>query len=324
MQNRMRRVIFVLLANHVAWTSAYGWDGNVKEPTNDLFQSESALGVLLSDCPSPLAKPSVGGPRLQPGSAEEDIVTLLRKMPDWVAFSHNRDYRAEEAEIERSVAAIASHDLDTVRAALEYYSTKGWSMNNCSSIGALAKMMIVNKFLFKLPRVVRRDSPHFRSFGGGWWGLPISGESGDPRDSDEMTIRWPWSEDEQGKWHLTGRFAGFTGEQYHPLVAFDYYRAAFGRRDAAQGDTVAEKFYACRVGRIRWAFRERKRGRNYSPLTASGGRRTDCVGAAGKSARRPIIVAPSSPAGLGGVRILSNRPARQHSGPAERLNRTSF
>lgn len=157
------------------------------------------------------------------GSPEGKIVNILQKMPDWECFSLNKEYPQERAEIEKAVAAISAYDLDTIRAALDYYARRGWAGQSTSWTGASGKELILIKYLFNLPRTVRVDSPYSQPFGEGWWNLPIS--------DGEQFIRWPWSVDESGKWHLTGRFTGYKGGRYRALDAFDYYRKEFGKRD---------------------------------------------------------------------------------------------
>lgn len=151
------------------------------------------------------------------------VVSLLSEMPDWTSFSLNREYEESRAKIHAVVKQISGHSLNVIRRAMkEYREDKGLAIDG--------KLLIVNRFLFDLPATVRRDSPHFRFFGGGWPGLPISGDPYRPDASDEMDMRWPWSVHENGRWQLTGRYAGFMGEAYRPLDAFDYYNKHFGRR----------------------------------------------------------------------------------------------
>ena len=201
-----RCVVFALLANCVVpiWRCEAGDDGGRASPA-----PSTAAGAGIPGTPHEATSPPRAGdipPAPQPGSAEERIVDILRRMPDWTRFSLNGEYSRERAAIEHAMAAISVYDLDTIRSALEYYSRRGWFVEpgRSGQLMAFGKELILNKYLFALPASVRRESPHFRFFGEGWWGLPISGESGKPRDTDEMSIRWPWSEDESGRWRLTG------------------------------------------------------------------------------------------------------------------------
>ena len=113
---------------------------------------------------------------------------------------------------------------------MKEYREDAWRKGAAVGLGADGKLLIVNRFCFDLPATVRRDSPHFHFFGGAWLGLPISGDPYEPKASDEMDMRWPWSVDKNGQWQLTGKFAGFKGPSYQPLEAFDYYREHFGQR----------------------------------------------------------------------------------------------
>ncbi len=154
-----------------------------------------------------------------------EVVRILTDMPDWSALGVSDEYAVERRQIEEAVRRIAAYDLDTIRAAEQLYrsSPPMW-------LGGAAKLFVLNKFIFSLPQTVRRASPHFRLFGG-WMGGPISGDPYDPRDTDEMDMRWPWEADASGEWRLVGRFSGFMGPTSDSLGEFDYYRQHFGKRE---------------------------------------------------------------------------------------------
>ncbi len=167
------------------------------------------------------------------GAAVDEVVQMLVDMPAWGSFSVYGDYGEEEAEIERVARAIAAYDLDVIRAAFQRYGDQEWAEPGGAGMWADTKLYVLNKFLFDLPETVRRDSPHFRPFGG-WGGLPITGDPLQPDPSDEMSMRWPWSEDESGTWRLTGRYGGSMGPPYLAMEAFDFYRKEFGRREVSE------------------------------------------------------------------------------------------
>jgi len=145
---------------------------------------------------------------------------MLQKMPDWTAFSLNQAYPQERAAIEQTAQRIAQYDLNTIRAAIAaYLANDGQVLGTAAARG---KVLIINKYLFDLPATAPASSSHARTFGGGWWGQPVF--------DDAVCLRWPWSVDDDGTWHLTGTFGGFTGPPYDALQAFDYYREQFGRR----------------------------------------------------------------------------------------------
>ena len=158
------------------------------------------------------------------GDSIAAVVSLLEEMPHWALLSPDQRHTKKWREIELTVRTIAEYDLDVIRAAMATFSVE-------SRYGE-GKLYVINKYLFDLPETVRRDSPHFPYIAGEWSGLPITGDSFNPRPSDEVSARWPWRQEEDGTWRLTGTFAGYFGAPYDALAAFDYYRENFGRREA--------------------------------------------------------------------------------------------
>jgi len=181
----------------------------------------------------------------------DSVAALLRAMPDWASFRAGVERPEEQAEVNRLAEQIATYPLDTIRRGMEiYYVEKPDQMIKAEGrlpvVGALrvdGTLLIVNRFLFAVPPTVRRDSPHFRTFGGVWLGMPITGDPHHPADSDEMDMRWPWSVDEAGQWTLTGTLEGFVGPPYNPFEAFDYCRTHFQPRaiSNAGGRAVSDR-----------------------------------------------------------------------------------
>lgn len=89
-----------------------------------------------------------------------------------------------------------------------------------ASVEDMGRLLILNKFLFKLPEWLPEHScPRF----GGWLNIP-------ERDG-QINILWPFSRDKNGNMMLTHRFSGYLGEAYMALEAFDYYLNKYGRRN---------------------------------------------------------------------------------------------
>ncbi|MEI7836657.1 MAG: hypothetical protein WCK05_09630 [Planctomycetota bacterium] len=127
---------------------------------------------------------------------------------------------------------IGAYDLDVIREAMEVYLTTEFKAGFDQGMQSLGKLTLLNTYLFALPPLVRRDSPHFGAGFGGWGpDRQMTGEPFNPQPSDARNFRWPWSVDEQGRWRLTGRRGYSTGPAYDALGTFDYYRKNFGKRD---------------------------------------------------------------------------------------------
>jgi len=159
-----------------------------------------------------------------------ELLASLRSMPDWTGLPYGADAPEARDDIKRRADAIASYETPVIRHTMKLFREEEWKKGAQQGFAADGKLLIVNRYLFALPATIRRDSPHFRFFGGGWICLPISGNPNEPVGSDEMDMRWPWSVDKEGVWQLTGSFGAFSGPSYQPLEAFDYYDEHFGRR----------------------------------------------------------------------------------------------
>jgi len=159
-------------------------------------------------------------------------------MPDWAGSRQGVECPEERAQVRRLAEQIATYPLDTIRRGMEIYHGEQSDQviavdGKLPVVGSLrvdGTLLIVNRFVFVVPPTVRRDSPHFRTFGGQWVGMPITGDPRHPADSDEMDMRWPWSVDKAGQWTLTGTLEGFVGAPYDPFEAFDYFRTHFQPR----------------------------------------------------------------------------------------------
>ena len=148
----------------------------------------------------------------------KQVVALIDRMPDWPQASSG-----QRAEIARTVATIAKYSTPVLRSAFSELQARSPTQSS-------KKLLIINRYVFNLPPTIKRDDPAFAIFGG-WWGLPIPGELGVPKNTDEMDLRWPWELDAGGEWKLTGTLIGYFGPPYPAVTAFDHYLTHFGRRN---------------------------------------------------------------------------------------------
>jgi hypothetical protein len=162
------------------------------------------------------------------------IADEIERMPDWASLPPSEtegagfgDRDPSEAEIEAQIESIAhlisTYDVRQIRAGFSIYMKRHGKRGDPEGFSTDTKLFVLTKYLFNLPEILPRDAWRGRGFEGIWVGLP--------RSDKGVSIRWPWSEDVNGEWHLTGRFLGYFGPPYEPLRAFDGYLANFGRRD---------------------------------------------------------------------------------------------
>jgi len=162
------------------------------------------------------------------------IVQLITQMPRW-PINKGGDPNVEQSpksRIEYSVFSISRYDLGDIRDALQMYIALSESPDN-DILDKQHKIFIVNRYIFDVPEIVRRDSPH--------WAFVFTGDDGmprtmrvrnEPQPDDTINALWPWSKDASGRLHLTGVGRGYTGAVTPSLrlKEFDYYRKTFGRR----------------------------------------------------------------------------------------------
>jgi len=161
-----------------------------------------------------------------PKTSSAEVVALIESMPTWVKLHSWEKQEKEQAQIEAAIRKIAGYDTDVIRSAEEFYL----AADRGATIDRTGQLYILNKFLFDLPEKVRLDSPASNDFGGWWMNRPIHRDPRNPEDVGEVSMRWPWSENAQGAWRLTGRSNIFSGPPYQALQAFDFYRETYGRR----------------------------------------------------------------------------------------------
>jgi hypothetical protein len=159
-----------------------------------------------------------------------DVVDIIDSMPFWPAESANPKYDRNDTilknimDIEKKMEIISKYKLTDIRKALIEISKRDRQ-------GDEEKMFILNKYLFNIPKTIKRDSNHFTKFLDGWDRIPITGDRYHPQKTDELSARWPWEEGADGKWHLIGRDHIRNGMPYNAVEKFDYYKKEFGKRE---------------------------------------------------------------------------------------------
>ena len=191
--------------------------------------SEQSKPMDLSSLP---ADTRLEMPSFPSDSPESEIIALLQKMPTLPSYSCEEarsQYVAECSEIETIIQRIASYDLDTIRRVIGYfYGALDSGKRTVQVSGFEEKVMMLNRFLFQLPKTVSRDSSHLCAFPSWGW---VTVDTNDPEIlSDKIYFRWPWKENDSGEWRFVGHGIFRSGSLYRGDMAFDYYRKHFGKR----------------------------------------------------------------------------------------------
>jgi len=172
---------------------------------------------------------------------DENIKTILDAidtMPNWLSLSE-KEFRHAADDIKATAMEIARHEPHDVRAAFQKYLNEDTSVYEEPIRVRLkrpAKVMLISKFLFDLPERIERGEEHYDRLvvlEGGWFEKPYWELFNDMlygRESNEIHPRWPWAEDDTGKWLLEGTFFGRSPSEYAALASFDYFQMHFPRR----------------------------------------------------------------------------------------------
>lgn len=158
------------------------------------------------------------------------VLELLEESPD-PSMLDDAD-RVQRRSVIVTLRRISQRDLYVIREAMRRYARRRErDPVRCDDL-TLARLFVLNKYLFNCPERADPSEPGF----GGWVGVP--------HDEEHANLMWPLSYDAQGRVVLTHRFGAYFGEPYAALGAFDYYRETYGRRP----NTEAGRRERCKNG----------------------------------------------------------------------------
>lgn len=191
-----------------------------------------AISTSLSQAGTLVVKPN--------NNQVEEVLELLASMPDWPLLpaisdmDGEKEARRQAQALEKIAQQISEYDTEILRQAFMQYQARNTN---------IASLYLLNKYLFRIPTTVRRDSKHFRKLIlGGWSGLPRTGTQNAPMDDDEFSVLWPWREDDNGRLRfiVDQRARTYMGPPYPAIDVFDYSSKEFCRR-ATHGEKKKNK-----------------------------------------------------------------------------------
>jgi hypothetical protein len=141
------------------------------------------------------------------------VVRTLETCPAWTSASDDLSRK----RILVCLESISKNDLNVVRMAMERYIRIKMKRNSYD-VDSMSRLYLLNRYIFDVPEKAEFSRPTF----GGWMGVPHS--------SQEINLLWPLSFDRNGKLALTGRFAGYLGDDYLALEEFDHFQQTYGER----------------------------------------------------------------------------------------------
>ena len=171
------------------------------------------------------------------------VIVQLQTMPAWNWLpnsAHDSMCRDECYErywqqvSEACMEQIAVHDIETIRAGVKRYLEGARYATGVANDQELSKIFVLNSYLFDLPEVMAWEDAVELDCVDGYWGRPFLGDDRrNPKASDKVLTRWPWSVNDRGEWRLTGRYRPMGGSfpKYNALTVFDGLAERYGKRD---------------------------------------------------------------------------------------------
>jgi hypothetical protein len=141
------------------------------------------------------------------------VVKAIETCPAWRSASDDLSRKKLLVCLE----GISKNDLNVIRMAMERYIAFKRKRNSYD-VDSMSRLYLLNRYIFDVPE----KAEFSRSTFGGWMGVPHS--------SQEINLLWPLSFDRNGKLALTGRFAGYMGDDYLALEEFDHFKETYGQR----------------------------------------------------------------------------------------------
>ena len=121
------------------------------------------------------------------------IMTLIDMIPSWPLLGWNTSREERELLfrnarlIEECACRISQFSSDEIREAIIRYEESIKQRQRPDD--RRESLFFLNKYLFDLPELVERDSPHFRIINTGWLGMPIANDPNSNQPSDTALAR---------------------------------------------------------------------------------------------------------------------------------------
>jgi hypothetical protein len=146
--------------------------------------------------------------------APEGVVRILDSCPAW------SDSSAKTEDILSHLAQVSARESSVIRAGMERFVARHISQKTYD-IASMSKLFVLNRFLFAVPEKVKVAAPFF----GGFEGVPYN--------QSVMNVMWPLSFSDGGHIRLSGRYSGYSGDNYLAVQEFDFFLKKYGRRKLA-------------------------------------------------------------------------------------------
>jgi hypothetical protein len=146
-----------------------------------------------------------------PDDAVDAVVGILESCPAW------SDPNTKGEEILAHLAQLSARETSVIRSGMDRFVTRHLSQKTYN-IASMSKLFVLNRFLFAVPEKEKFAAPFF----GGFEGVPYT--------QSEMNPMWPLSYGNGGHVRLSGRYSGYSGDNYRAVQEFDYFLKKYGRR----------------------------------------------------------------------------------------------
>jgi hypothetical protein len=151
-------------------------------------------------------------------ASADTVAREIELCPPWSEL--RQEDNATRQQILICLEKIANYDLEVIQLGMEKYVSTRRSQK-AFDVSAMSRLYVLNRYVFNVPAKASLDRPTF----GGWMGVP--------HDSQSINLLWPLTVDENGKLTLTGKFGGYSGDDYLALQEFNYFKEKYSVRKNA-------------------------------------------------------------------------------------------
>ncbi|NQY05591.1 MAG: hypothetical protein HRT68_05130 [Flavobacteriaceae bacterium] len=122
-------------------------------------------------------------------------------------------------ELIKNMSRIMEYEIHYIKEAISIYIEKSSESISGYSTNMMAKLHVLNRYIFNVPECIDVNTPRYGSF----IGIPI--------ENQDVNALWPLRTNDAGDLELYDDFKGYIGESFMAIEEFDYFLKEYGIRE---------------------------------------------------------------------------------------------